>query len=136
MKYGYLITITFILNAQYSIANKIMATRPKEVALYMVIMYIAATLGALFIVRHQKSRFEKRGAIIGVIAGCCVILTTVTMIAAAATLPGFVVFPVFSGLSLLLVALMGRIVFKEHIGPYGYLGIACGIAAIILLSIP
>lgn len=134
MKYGYLMSITFVLNALYSIANKIMATRPTEVSMYMVIMYIAGTSGALFIVYHQKSRFEKRGALIGVAAGLCVIGTTVTMIAAAAVLPGVVVFPVFSGLSLLLVAMMGRIAFKEHIGPYGYMGIACGIAAIVLLG--
>ena len=134
MKYGYLISITFMLNALYSIGNKMMAARPREVALYMVIMYVASSLGALLIVRHQRSRFERRGAIVGALAGCCVVGTTITMIKANALLPGVVVFPIFSGLSLLFVALAGRIAFKEHIGPYGYLGIICGIAAVTLLG--
>lgn len=134
MKYSYLISITFVLNALYSIANKIMATRQDEVVVYMIVMYLAATTGAYLTVKHQKSRFEKHGALIGALAGCCVIGTTITMIAAAALLPGVVIFPAMSGLSLLIVALLGRIVFKEHIGPYGYMGILCGIIAIVLLG--
>lgn len=135
MKYSYLISITFVLNSLYSIGTKIMSTRPEQVTMFMFCMYFAGTLGALAVMQQQKSKFQSKGALIGVLGGVCVIGTTVTMIKANSILPGVVAFPTYSGLSLLLVALAGRIVFKEHIGAYGYLGIACGIVAIILLGI-
>jgi len=50
--------------------------------------------------------------------------------------PGYLVFPVAIGGSLSVVALVGVLLLREHLSSYGYLGIASGIAATVILAMP
>jgi multidrug transporter EmrE-like cation transporter len=56
--------------------------------------------------------------------------------ALAGGLPGYVVFPVATGGGLLFVVAAGVSLFRERIGAAGYLGIAVGTIALILLALP
>ena len=51
-------------------------------------------------------------------------------------MPGFVVFPVATGGGLTFVVLVGVLLFKEPMGLLGYLGIATGACALLLLALP
>jgi multidrug transporter EmrE-like cation transporter len=50
--------------------------------------------------------------------------------------PGYLVYPIATGGSVLLVALCGVLLFREKITAYGAAGIACGLLAVIILSLP
>ncbi|MCX6377681.1 MAG: hypothetical protein NTU88_16900, partial [Armatimonadetes bacterium] len=83
-----------------------------------------------------RSKVPIRGASIwvGVLAGLSSAIGMAASIAVADMLPGYIVFPVIQGGTLLLVVLIGLIVFRERIGGYGIAGIIAGIGAIVLLS--
>jgi multidrug transporter EmrE-like cation transporter len=57
-------------------------------------------------------------------------------LALSAGIPGFIVFPVATGGGLILVVTVGVFGFREPMGPLGYLGIATGTCALILLALP
>ncbi len=57
-------------------------------------------------------------------------------LALAGGISGFVVFPVATGGGMLLVAAIGRLVYREQVGSYGIAGIVVGIWALVLLSLP
>ena len=52
------------------------------------------------------------------------------------SIPGFVVFPVATGGGLLFVVAVGIGLFHEPMSRLGYLGIATGTTALILLALP
>ena len=54
----------------------------------------------------------------------------------SAGIPGFIVFPVATGGGLILVVLVGVLLFREPMGLLGYLGIATGTCALVLLALP
>ena len=77
---------------------------------------------------------EGKSIVIGALGGIGTAVGLSASMAAASVLPGYIAFPIISGGTLLIVALIGRIVFKERIGPYGIAGIVVGACAIGLLS--
>jgi drug/metabolite transporter (DMT)-like permease len=50
-------------------------------------------------------------------------------------LPGAIVFPLALGGGLFVVVGAGVLLFKEPVGPYGFVGIALGVVSIVLLSL-
>jgi drug/metabolite transporter (DMT)-like permease len=50
--------------------------------------------------------------------------------------PGFLVYPIAVGANVLFVAVGGMLLFEERVGPRGLAGIASGLVAILLLSVP
>lgn len=57
-----------------------------------------------------------------------------SLLALEQKMPGYIVFPITTGGSLVLVAAAGVLLFKERIGGYGIAGIMTGIVALVLLS--
>lgn len=49
-------------------------------------------------------------------------------------IPGHVAFPITTGGTLFLVALMGIVIFREKVGLYGRAGLVLGILALMVLS--
>jgi drug/metabolite transporter (DMT)-like permease len=104
------------------------------IPLILLAMYLVAAGLALAPLALRRSPIEGKSVFIGVLAGISTASGMACSMMAAALLPAYIAFPVFSGGTLLLVALAGRIVFVERIGPYGIAGILVGVCAIILLS--
>jgi multidrug transporter EmrE-like cation transporter len=50
--------------------------------------------------------------------------------------PGYLVYPIATGGSVLLVAICGVLLFREKLTPYGVAGITCGLLAVVILSLP
>jgi multidrug transporter EmrE-like cation transporter len=89
----------------------------------------------VFFRRHRRP--ERKEVVIGsIMALCSLIGQTGMAFALSAGLPGFVVFPVATGGGLIFVVLIGVLVFREPMRPLGYIGIATGVSALILLALP
>ncbi|MDO8684219.1 MAG: hypothetical protein Q7N50_12130 [Armatimonadota bacterium] len=137
MTYRRLVATAFLLNGLSMVFLKAISAEHLKAAMPMglFLMYVVASVPALAHVAAEKRRLEGKSLWIGVMAGVCSALGTAAAGRAASLIPGYIVFPVFSGGTLLLIALTGRVVFKEKIGPYGLAGIIAGAVAIALLSV-
>ena len=134
MTYRRLMVISFFLNAFLALATKAISEfgMTRSIPLVLLIVYALATLMALWTIREK--RIEAKSVWIGLMGGFGTAVGMGANMTAASILPGYKVFPLVNGGTLLLVALAGRLIFRERIGPYGIAGIVAGIAAIVLLS--
>lgn len=80
-----------------------------------------------------KFRFGSVAA--GLIAGLFWAAGLTTQVLAVPLVPGYILFPVIAGANTLLVTIISRYVFKEHIGRRGMIGIGLCVLAIVLLSV-
>lgn len=136
MSYRRLIAVSFFLNGVTMVGMKAVSEFGLARVTPMVLfsMYGTSSLLGIFPVVAAGRRPQRRSLWVGAIAGIASIAGCASSIGAAALAQGYVVFPVISGGSLLLVAVFGRIAFGEKIGPYGLAGIAVGIAGIAMLG--
>ncbi len=104
---------------------------------YLVLWYAAGLAFAAFTFFRLYSRLESPELLIGSGMAVCSLAGQLGMaLALSAGIPGFIVFPVATGGGLILVVLVGVSLFREPMGPLGYLGIATGTCALILLALP
>ena len=134
MTYRRLMAISFVLNCFLATATKAISEfgMTRSIPMVLLVMYGLATVLAFGAM--TKKRIEARSLWIGLLGGFGTAVGMGANMTAASILPGYQVFPLVNGGTLLLVALAGRLIFRERIGPYGVAGIMAGIAAIILLS--
>lgn len=136
MTYRRLMTAAFLLNGSLMVftgaVGKLNLAAYIPVVLFGVYV-VGCVIGAVFMRRAGKA-LQPWSVAIGALGGVGTAVGLSTQMAAAAMLPGYIVFPVTSGGTLIIVALIGRFVLKEHIGPYGIAGIVVGAMAIGLLS--
>jgi multidrug transporter EmrE-like cation transporter len=108
-----------------------------EAIQYLALWYSAGLLLAAMVFFRRHRRPERKEVVIGsIMALCSLIGQTGMAFALSAGLPGFVVFPVATGGGLIFVVLIGVLVFREPMRPLGYIGIATGVSALILLALP
>jgi multidrug transporter EmrE-like cation transporter len=50
--------------------------------------------------------------------------------------PGYLVYPIGAGASVLFVAVGGVVIFGERLSLYGIAGIVCGLVSVVILSLP
>ena len=104
---------------------------------YLALWYLAGMLLAGMVYVRQLGRPSGNEVLIGSgMALCSLTGQTGMSLALSGHLPGFVVFPVAIGGGLLMVVLVGVLLFREKVHPLGYLGIASGVSALILLALP
>jgi hypothetical protein len=103
---------------------------------YLTIWYVAGAALA-FLAWLGTGKLLLREWIIGGAMAVCSLCGQLGMIRAlGGGLPGYVVFPVATGGGLLFVVAVGVSLFRERIGIAGYIGIAVGTIALILLALP
>jgi|SRR5581483_4653215 len=102
---------------------------------YLTIWYLAGAALALAALNTRKL-FLKEWIIGGAMAVCSLFGQVGMAGALSGGLPGYVVFPVATGGGLLFVVAVGVSFFRERIGASGYLGIAVGTVALVLLALP
>lgn len=104
---------------------------------YLSLWYLAGALVAAVPLLRLRSGMEKREWLLGCAMAASSLFGQLGMgLALANGLPGFVVFPVATGGGLLFVLLVGVIRFRERVHWVGYLGIATGTLALVLLALP
>lgn len=136
MTYRRLMIVSFLLNCFLATATKAISEfgMTPSIPIVLLMMYGLAASLALIAVLMGKKRVEAKSLWIGLMGGFGTAVGMGANMTAASILPGYQVFPLVNGGTLLLVALAGRLIFREKIGSYGVAGIVSGIAAIILLS--
>jgi multidrug transporter EmrE-like cation transporter len=104
---------------------------------YLALWYTAGLLLAAIVYFRQMRNPQAREAGMGSAMALCSLCGQLGMaLALSAGLPGYVVFPVATGGGLVLVVLVGLAIFRERTHALGYLGIAVGVSALILLAFP
>lgn len=136
MTYRRLIAVAFVLNGALMVITKLVGKLGLAAYIPVVLFCvygIGCAIGAIYMHRSGKA-VQPWSVAIGAMGGIGTAVGLSTHMQAAAMLPGYVVFPMVSGGTLIIVAIAGRFIFKEHIGPYGIAGIVAGALAIGLLS--
>lgn len=136
MTYRRLISAAFIFNGLTMICTQAVGKLGLTGFIPVVLFFVYAIAGLMALVHMSRERkpIEGKSIVIGALGGIGTAVGLSASMAAASVLPGYIAFPVISGGTLLIVALVGRMVFKEHIGPYGIAGIVAGACAIGLLG--
>ena len=136
MTYRQLIALAFLLNSILAIGTKAVSEfgMAESIPMVLLIMYGTGAIMSLAYTISGRKRIEGKAVSIALLGGIGTAVGMSSNMTAAAILPGYVVFPLVNGGTLVLVAVIGRLVFKERIGAFGVAGILAGIASIILLS--
>jgi multidrug transporter EmrE-like cation transporter len=101
---------------------------------YLVSWY-AGGLALAALAYRQSLSFARWEVILGAGMGLCSLGGQYfTGKALALGVPGHVAFPITTGGTLFLVALMGIVIFRERVGAYGRVGLVLGILALVVLS--
>lgn len=104
-------------------------------AQYLLYWYLGAFVFAIAALIQSRLRPYRREIWLGALMGGCSLMgQAFTGLALSHGVPGHVAFPLTTGGSLFLVAAAGLLLFKEKVGPYGLVGMALGIAALVALS--
>lgn len=104
---------------------------------YLAMWYSAGLVLAAAAFFRLYGRPERKDAAVGSVMAVCSLFGQMGMaLALSSGIPGYVVFPVATGGGLLLVVLVGVFLFREPMGSLGYLGIATGVSALVLLALP
>ena len=104
---------------------------------YLVLWYGAGLFFAALIHLRSTLSFSLRELAIAGLMGAASVGGQLSLLTALEMgIPGHVVFPLANGGGLFLVVLIGILLFGERVHSYGMLGIALGIVATILLSLP
>ena len=104
---------------------------------YLSLWYLSgcAVAAVIYFWRHRAPL--RREVLIGFAMAMCSLFGQLGMaLSLSEGFPGFVVFPVATGGGLLFVVAVGVRLFREPMGRIGYLGIATGTMALILLALP
>ena len=136
MTYRRLIAISFIFNGflilSFKVVNEVGLSKFTPLVLFTAYGVSSVITGIAVV--NSRIKIQRKSVLIGMLSGFSSIAGVTAYIAAAGVIPGYIVFPLVNGGTLLLVALVGRIFFHEKIGIYGIAGIIAGIVSLILLS--
>jgi drug/metabolite transporter (DMT)-like permease len=136
MTYRKLLIFSFFFNGLLMVGMKAVDGFKLEHFL-PVILFMQYTLGTalgLPMVLRAKKPISRAAVWIGVLGGITSAIGMGACITAVGIIPGYIVFPVIQGGTLLAGVLFGMLVFRERVGPFGVAGIVAGTAAIVVLS--
>ena len=131
--------VAFVFNGLCTFGVRILAAlglASKYTSSYLTFWYLSGALLLLIVyVRSSEKAKPVDWAIGGGLGLCSLCGQTFIGLALATGLPGHVVFPVVLAGGLFAVVAAGVIIFKEHIGMAGRVGIFLGIVSIVLLAL-
>lgn len=136
MTYRRLLILAFLFNGFLMVGMK--AVDGFKLGQFIaVLLYTQYTVGCMMsipaVVRAKKP-IGRTSLWVGMLAGISSAIGMTASIVVVGKIPGYKVFPIIQGGTLLAVVFIGRLVFKERIGTFGVAGIIAGIAAIVMLT--
>jgi multidrug transporter EmrE-like cation transporter len=136
MSFGRYLAAAFILNGVGSIGMKMLSQlKVKGVTpVALAVLYGVAAVAATIVLMSGPWKFQGKSLVMGLAAGLFSCLGLSTSMLALSLLPAYIVFPVSSGGTILMVAIIGRFAHGEKLGPCGIVGLVAGLAAIVLLA--
>ena len=100
----------------------------------LVAMYAAGAVFAAALLAGFRGRVGRAEIIAGAGLGLFSYLGNFAVLRALGHLPAYTVFPIVVGGPILLVAVVARLFFAERLSRTLQWGIACGVAAVVLLT--
>jgi drug/metabolite transporter (DMT)-like permease len=101
----------------------------------LFLMYLAADVFAAGLMIALRGRISKLEACVGALLGIASYVGNYAVLQALGSVPGYVVFPLIAGGPVLIVAILSNVLFRERLPQRVKIGIGCGAAAIVLLTI-
>ena len=83
----------------------------------------------------MRGRFTLGEAALGCAVGCVNLGSAFFLIRALDTLPATVVFPAMCGGVVALIALLGRVFFREQLGKRGWTAIGLTVVSLVLINL-
>ena len=103
---------------------------------YLTVWYAGGLVAIALPMLLKGMRLGKTELFWGAVAGALSIGGQIAMaVALSSGVPGHVVFPIAIGGSIFVVALAGRLIFRERMNPPTALGLALGFVAVVLVGL-
>jgi drug/metabolite transporter (DMT)-like permease len=137
MSYGQLLAVAFLGNGLTLLGMQAAGRlRTTEAALATLLaMYAVAAVITFFQSAARPRPVRLENVVTGIMGGLGSAVGVLCTVTATRHLPGYIVFPLISGGIIIVVALIGRLAFRERIGTWALAGILVGVAGITLLSL-
>ena len=107
-----------------------------ERAIYVLVLFVAASLLSVAGLWRSRTRVALADLWPGLALGLVNLATTHYLLLALGALPGVVVFPVSSAVSIVVTSLAGVAFWRERLGRLNVVGIAVAVVAVVLINIP
>ena len=141
--WGFFMSLSFLSNAlsmyAYSLSAEFQPNNaPTHKLAFLLTTYAVCTAGSLLLaVLIRRPGSVKAGLVTGSVAGTLLLIGGLFALQAltVARVPGYVLYPITSGGSNIFVVVLSVILLKERPGRFGWMGIAVGLAALVLLGL-
>ena len=101
---------------------------------YLALWYTGGLLLAGLAYLRKPERLYRSEVMLGAVMACCSLSGQLATALALVSIPGHIAFAVTTGGNLFIVAAAGIFMFGERVNWYGAIGIALGIASLLLLG--
>lgn len=108
---------------------------PEEKTFFVLTIFFFAFIYSLAVIFKQKNKFEARTFARGLLLGIPNVLSTIFILAALASLPAIIVYPVANISIILLTTVAAWLLWRERLNLFGFLSVIFGIISIVLLNI-
>lgn len=134
--YG-LLALVFLTGGCIDFISKLFGIlcQPQLKTLYTFVTFLFCAAIMLAVVIVQKEPLTRKDVAYGALIGIPNVGITFSMVSAAAVLPAYIVFPVYSGAVIIIVNLAGVLLFKEHLTKREAIATAMIAAALVLLNL-
>lgn len=102
--------------------------------LFLLVLFGMATVFSWTLILYKKRTVRPRDVVRGVVLGIPNLFASFFLIAALRSLPGIVVYPLVNVSIVVLTALGGLLLWKEHLNTAGWLSLGLAVMAILFLS--
>jgi len=104
-------------------------------AMYLFILFLTSSLISLVVNLIIKSRIDIIHILIGLIMGLVNILGSWLLLVSMKHLDGIIVFPVFSCSSVILTAILARVIWRENLARRSVIGIGAAVLALLFVNL-
>lgn len=101
----------------------------------LIMIYISGALFALVLLAGFHGRISRSETLFGIGVGLSSYAGNAALLRALGNSPAYVVFPLVVGGPILTVAAFSHLFLRERLSATGKIGLACGLVAILLLTV-
>jgi len=103
--------------------------------LFLAVLFACAGLSVLIVMIAKRCRLRWVDALWGVILGVPNYFSSWFLVGSLTELPSYIVFPTVTAATVMLIALIGKVFFKEEFGKLGLIGIVLTMVSIVLVNV-
>ncbi len=106
-----------------------------EKPVFLAVLFACAGLSVLVVMIAQKCKLRWVDALWGILLGVPNYGSSWFLVGALSELPSYIVFPTVTAMTVLLIALIGKVFFREEFGKLGLIGIVLTMVSIVLVNL-